>query len=188
MIRQIEKKIRQHNFSGELTCQQLSFDNLKSIQGRQFDYVFSNMGGLNCIEDLTKVTSNLPSLLNANATVTWVVMPPVCPVELLTALKGNFKHAFRRLKKHGVLSHLEGEYFNTYYHSLSDLKKSFGEQFKLIATEGLAAVSPQPHSAAFANKNPRLYHIARSIDKVARHAFPFDRCADHIIATFKFLG
>jgi ubiquinone/menaquinone biosynthesis C-methylase UbiE len=186
MVTQIEKKIVDHHLQDRLTCQQLSYDQLHQLKGRKFDYVFSNFGGLNCIADLSKVTTSLPSILNPGACVTWVIMPPVCPWELLWVLKGQGKQAFRRFHKTGVIAHLEGEYFKTYYHSLSQIKEAFGHSFKFIKAEGLSALSPPPSRGDFPRKHPQLYQSLRKADSFVRMAFPFNRWADHIIVTFQF--
>jgi hypothetical protein len=187
MIAEIVRKTKGRPDLDRVTCQQLSYDNLDTITGTRFDYVFSNFGGLNCINDLSSVTSHLPALLNNNSYVTFVIMPPICIWEFLWVLKGQFKRAFRRLKKGGVYAHLEGEYFKTYYHSLSSIKDSFSADFKFVCTEGLGALSPNPGSTKFVAKYPALYTALRKADNIFRNSFPLNRWADHIIVTFQFI-
>lgn len=188
MIDQIKLKIQQADVTGKLSCQQLSYDQLDKVDKKNFDYVFSNFGGLNCIQDLTLVTRHLPGILKRGAYVSWVIMPPVCAWELLGILKGHGTKAFRRFRKDGVRSHLEGEHFTTYYHSLADARTAFGNSFKLIACEGLAALSPQPHRGDFPVRHPELYRNLRRLDSALRDHFPFNRWADHIIVTFQYIG
>lgn len=186
MISAIRSKISANNFSDQLTCQQLSNENLDQVSLKNFDYVFSNFGGLNCIQDLSLVTRHLPMLLKPGAYVTWVIMPPFCLWELLWVFKGKWRQAFRRWNKNGTLAHLEGEYFKTYYHSLRKIRSAFGPSFKLIESEGLAAVSPQPHHGDFPLKHPKLYWMMRSVDARIKNRFPFNRWADHIVVTFQY--
>ena len=188
MIARITAKIEKHSLQNKLTCQQLSYDNLNKVAGKKFDYVFSNFGGLNCIQDLSHVTKHLPELLNPGAYVTFVIMPRVCPWELLWILKGNGKAAFRRFHKDGVMAHLEGEYFKTYYHSRNQIKKAFGDSFALVKTEGLASLSPPPASGHFPVKHRVSYALLRNIDSVVSGIFPFNRWADHIIITFQIIS
>jgi ubiquinone/menaquinone biosynthesis C-methylase UbiE len=184
MIKEIEKKVEKSQIK-EFTCQRLSYDQLQHIHGRQFDYVFSNFGGLNCQDDLTRVTQLLPALLNKGGHVTWVIMPRICVWEIAGLFKGHGKKAFRRLNQNGAISHLEGEYFRTFYYSLSSIKKSFGPKFRFIRAEGLGALSPPPHRNDLAKKRPLLYSILRKIDSSLRNSWPFNRWADHIIVTFQ---
>jgi len=186
MIREIEKKIQLHSLTSKLSCQQVSYDRLETITDQKFDYVFSNFGGLNCIDDLSKVTKHLPALLNDGAYVTWVIMPRISLWEMAGALKGNGKHALRRFQKNGVMAHLEGEYFSTFYHSLSDIKKSFDSSFLFIRSEGLGVLSPPPHRDDLTKKRTGLYSLLRNIDAIVRNLFPFNHTGDHLIVTFQY--
>lgn len=186
MIEQISLKIQHHQLRGRLTCHQLSYTELNNLNEKKFDYVFSNFGGLNCIDDLARVTKHLPALLTPGGYVTWVIMPHVCLWELLSFFTGNGKQAFRRLNKNGVVAHLEGEYFKTYYFSLAQIKAAFGTKFKFVKSEGLCALSPPPSRGDFPAKYPRLYPALRKLDHSVRHHYPFNRWSDHIIVTFQF--
>ncbi|HEX5169220.1 MAG TPA: class I SAM-dependent methyltransferase [Cyclobacteriaceae bacterium] len=188
MIQQIERKKELLQLKNKLRCTQLSYENLGQLKGQKFDFVFSNMGGLNCLDDLTKVTRHLPALLKPSARITWVVMPPTYLWELIGLLKGNLKSAFRRFHTKGTIAHLEGEYFKTYYHSLSAIKRAFDPSFRLIGIQGLCALVPPPHLGNFPVKYPRLFNILKKIDECVHNSFPFNRWADHIIVTFEYNG
>ncbi len=185
MIGQIRTKIAGAG-NPRFTCQQVSFENLDEITLTNLDYIFSNFGGLNCTNDLTLVTRHLPRLLKRGAYVTVVIMPPVCPWELLSIFKGNWKRAFRRFGNKGAPAHLEGEYFSTYYHSLGKIRIAFGSDFHFIETEGLAALSPPPHRADIPLQHPRLYGLMRRADAWCKNSLPFNRWADHLIVTFQY--
>lgn len=184
MIEQIKKKIEGNGVGGQVTVQQLSYDQLDKIENRKFDFVFSNFGGLNCCRDLSRVTKNLPRLLKPRGVVCWVIMPSVCLWEMATIIKGN-RNAFRRLNKNGVEAQIDGEKFGTWYHSLNAIKKSFGQEFEFLNSVGLAAISPPPHATKFVTSHPTLHRILGRVDKIFRNHFPFNQWADHIIVTFR---
>jgi SAM-dependent methyltransferase len=184
MIEQLCLKQKRH--PNHLVVQELSYTNLDKLKASQdFDYVFSNFGGLNCCRDLRDVTRHLSRWTKSGGYVTWVIMPPACPTEWLLALKGNFKAAFRRYAKGGVVARLENHHFRTYYHSLKDIRSAFPEDFRLISCESLAIFSPQPHHAKFARTNPGINSLLEKIDNTFRKLFPFNCCGDHIIVTFQ---
>jgi len=186
MIREIDDKINKHQLNGILSCQQCSYTELDKIKNKKFNYVFSNFGGLNCIPDLKAVIQHLPDLLIPGAYVTFVIMPPVCPWELSFVLKGNLRQAFRRFSKKGSLAHLEGEYFQTYYFTPSQVVKDFGKDFKKISLQGLASISPPPHNINFQIKFPRLYSRFAKADEKLSFVFPFNSWADHFILTMRY--
>jgi ubiquinone/menaquinone biosynthesis C-methylase UbiE len=187
MIEQIKEKIDRFHLHDRLSVQQLSYDQLDQLKGQKFDFIFSNFGGLNCIDDLNKVTKNLRSILNPGGFVTWVIMPPICLWEIFSIFKGN-RNAFRRVNKNGVVAHLEGKHFQIWYHSLRSIKKSFGSDFKLVHHEGLASLTPPPHVTHFPIKHPFLYKLLMKMDNNVRNNFPFNRWADHIIVSFQLVS
>lgn len=185
MIAQIQKKREQEDISERLTCEQLSYACVDQVQlPHKFDFVFSNFGGLNCIPDLSVVGSKLRRLLNPGAFVTWVIMPKISPWEIASVLHAN-RSAFRRFKKNGTVAHLEGEYFQTWYHPLSSVKRSLNPDFRLITSESLGLISPPPHRHDLALHHPVFYRWLRRTDALLRNVFPFCRWGDHYIATFR---
>jgi hypothetical protein len=187
MVAEIRKKMNTPMIRERLTCQQVSFTDLNQLSEKNFDYVFSNFGGLNCIRDLTLVTRHLPGLLNYGAYVTFVIMPPLSPWEWGLIFKGRWRNAVRRFNKGGAAAHVEGEHFQTYYHSCSQVRKSFPASFRLMACEGLAVTSPPPHRYDIPVRSPRLYKLLRHIDGIVKDRYPFNRCGDHIIVTLRYL-
>ncbi|HMJ69892.1 MAG TPA: class I SAM-dependent methyltransferase [Cyclobacteriaceae bacterium] len=182
MITELNRKAASVN--GRIAVKQLSYDRLDEINDEKFDYIFSNFGGLNCIDELARVTQHLPGLLKPGGHVTFVIMPVICGWELLSTVKGDTA-GFRRLKTDGVTARIDNEYFHTWYHSFTTIRKAFGDGFTLVGTEGLAAISPPPYRSDFPNKHPRLYRLLRTVDKMMNRTFPFNRWADHIVTTFR---
>lgn len=188
MIRQLQIKSAEPALRNLLSVQQVSYDHLNEVSHSGFDFVFSNFGGLNCIDDLSKVTTHLPELLSPGAYITWVIMPPLCFWEIMGIVKGNFSASLRRFKKGGVMAHLEGQYFPAWYHTLHTVKKAFGTNFRFIRSESLGILSPQPHHFKLVQKYPLLYRLLRKLDSMVRNVYPFNRWGDHIIITFQYTG
>ncbi|MFA5803948.1 MAG: class I SAM-dependent methyltransferase [Melioribacteraceae bacterium] len=187
MLNKLNEKISEFNLHDHITYQQLSFIDLDKLFVHSFDYIFSNFGGLNCIENLTDVFKHLSKILNPGGKVTLVIIPPICPWEQALFLKGKISTAFRRLNKNGVTANIEGVKFTTYYHSVAKTVKALGPNFRIIEIQGLASVSPPPYMINFPKRFPRLYKTLTRIDEKLSHTFPFNRCADHFIITAEFI-
>jgi ubiquinone/menaquinone biosynthesis C-methylase UbiE len=184
MVQEMEKKIFALGISG-ISCQQVSFQHLDEVTQGDFDYVFSNFGGLNCIQDLSLVTRHLSKKLKPGGYVTWVIMPTFCPWELSWLLRGKWRQAGRRFQKGGTRAHVEGEYFQTYYHSLADVQRALGRSFELVRSEGLGVFAPPPAAIRFYTNHPFLTRLLKRVDKALKDHFPFHRWGDHIIVTFR---
>ncbi len=188
MIAELEKKVNFLQLTERIGYARCSFTDLHSIPARRFDHVFSNFGGLNCISDLAVVADQLPAFLKPGASVTLVIMPRVCPWELVHFLDGNSNLAFRRLSKNGAAAHIEGHHFTSYYFSPEDVIRSFGKRFSVVKLRGLASISPPPYMSPFAGRHPGLYKALTAFDALFSTLPPFNRWADHFIITLKYTG
>ncbi len=164
MLERLQDKVKKLRLENQITFQQCSFTNLNEVQGGPFDAVFSDLGGLNCIPNLTPVIKNLPHILKPGGLVTWVLMPPACLWEMAEIFRGNFRLAFRRLSKNGARSHLEGLYFDVYYFTPRKATQWFGADYSLVALEGLSVITPTAESKNLAKQYPRLYRALAWFD------------------------
>ena len=186
MIHQLEKKISAYHLEDRIRPVLCSFTQLDTLPAEQFDHVFSNFGGLNCIPNLQDVVSQLPRLLKPGATVTFVIMPRVCPWEIAQAFRGKFRFAFRRFSRNGTPAHIDGVRFLSYYYSPAQVKESFGRRFALVGLRGLASLSPPPYYAMVPVKHPRLYDLLSGWDERYSSLSPLNKWADHFIITMKY--
>lgn len=185
MLNELQKKTEELKLGDRINAERCSFTELDKLPEKDFDHIFSNFGGLNCTNRLEEVIKSFSNLLKPGGTVTLVIMPPVSPWELLMALKGNFKVAFRRLKKGGTLSNVEGISFKSYYYSAGRVSKMFGKDYRRVAVEALGSIVPPPFMDKYVIKNPRLFKILKAAENAVSNAWPFNACADHFIITMQ---
>jgi ubiquinone/menaquinone biosynthesis C-methylase UbiE len=186
MINEINRKVEIENLSAEIEVIQCSYTDLNQIHSRKFDFIFSNFGGLNCVSDLNLVTKHFPSVLKNNGIVCLVIMPPVCPWEIIQLLSGKIKFAFRRFNKSGIPANIEGVSFYTYYFSNKKIMDALGPNFKLLKLLSLGVFTPIPQMEVIQNKFPRLLRFLNSLDEITAGYFPFNRVGDHIIVIAKY--
>jgi ubiquinone/menaquinone biosynthesis C-methylase UbiE len=168
-----------------LHTQKCSFNNLENIQDRQFDYVFSNFGGLNCTDNLGKVLSDIDRLLKPGGYFTLVVMPKVCPWENIMLLKGDIKTAFRRFKKDGTSANIEGVSFKCYYYNASYIFKRMHNHFKIKSLKGLSITTPPPFIEHFIERRPKAFRALEMIENLICDKWPFYGWADHYMITMQ---
>ncbi len=186
MIEKIKSKISKENLYDKIRVKQCSYTELEKLYPEKFDFIFSNFGGLNCVDNLSDITKHFPNLLNIGGRMMIVIMPPVCPWEIIQIFRGKIKFAFRRLNKTGAESNVEGVRFNTYYFSANNVKKSFHKNLKIIYKQGLAVFTPIPQMEMFQNKFPQMLKLLNRMDEKLSRYFPLNLIGDHLILVAEF--
>lgn len=185
MVAAIEQKRASQGLESRLTVQQCSFDSLEQLEGRSFDFVFSNMGGINCTADLDRVAGGVDKLLKPGGRVTWVIMPPICLWELAQTLRGDLSTALRRLSPGGTLAHVEGMHFMTWYHTPRRVVRAFGNHFHLTQLVGLSVFTPPADHKFFPTRHPRWYVWLQWLDDLLADHYPFNHWGDFYILTLE---
>lgn len=184
MLAQLDRKVVEKNLGGQIKTFRCSFHEIHKIQNKKFDHIISNFGGLNCTDNLKDVLIQLAPLLNDSGKITLMVMPKICPWELIMAFKGNFKTAFRRFKKN-TPAHIEGVHFLCYYYNPSYITHVLKRDFDLLTLKGIFITVPPEFYENFVDRYPRLFKILSRIDKAICSVFPFTSWCDHYMITLQ---
>jgi len=187
MLGRLTEKVERLGLQDRLTFQQCSFTNLASVTGGLFDAVFSDLGGLNCVADLSPVIAQLPTVLRPGGIVTWVLMPRICLWELALVFSGQFRLATRRLATAGTRAHLEGQYFQVYYFDPASVIAKFGPAYQLLALEGLSVITPTAESKNLARRLPRLYATLSWLDDRLSPLSPFSAWGDFYMLSMRYM-
>ena len=186
MLNRLREKVDELRLHDRVTMEVGSFLALEDMQGAPFDAVFSDLGGLNCIADLSPVIRQLPKILKPDGIVTWVLMPHICLWEMAEIFRGNLSLAFRRFSRGSVRASLEGLNFDVYYFSPGQVMQWFGNDFQLLALEGLSVITPTAESKNFARWYPRVYHVLSWLDDKLSPHWPWNGWGDFYILTMRY--
>jgi hypothetical protein len=180
MIAATAEKAREPRVGGRLTYEMLSFTDVAKASGAPYDLVFSNLGGLNCTDDLRQVVRGLPMVLKPGGTVVWVVMPPVSPWELGQALRGHIRTAVRRLKPGGTTANVEGAQVRVWYHWAGSVRSALGPSYEVEAVRSYCLFAPPSFFAGFIARHPHLTRLLMAADDILGRRWPFNRCGDFV--------
>jgi ubiquinone/menaquinone biosynthesis C-methylase UbiE len=158
-----------------------SFMHLEAVSDRRFDHIFSNFGGLNCTDRLDLVLQGIDRVLRPGGTCALVVMPRFSPWEVLAALKGRFRFAFRRFVRKGTPAHLEGITFTCTYYGPGYITEHLGPGYEVIAQRALSLVVPPPHHELLPRRWPRLLRALHTFEEAIAHRRPFHAWGDHVL-------
>ena len=185
MLSRLNEKITTLNLQDKLSSKRCSFNNIDELNEGTFDYVFSNFGGLNCTDKLYEVLHGVNKILKPDGYFSFVIMPAVCPWEMIMMFRGYFKTAFRRFKKGGTPAHLEGLHFQCYYYNPDYVIKHAGNDFECCSVKGLCITVPPPFIENFFERHPKTFRFLERIENRIWDKGPFSRWADHYIITMK---
>jgi ubiquinone/menaquinone biosynthesis C-methylase UbiE len=181
MVNCIEAKIAGGGLEDRLSAERCSFTDLSAISGGPFQYVLSNMGGLNCVHDLGAVARQVRGVLEPGGVMTCVVMPPVCLWEIASVLRGDVRTATRRWLPGGAIANVEGVAFKTYYFSPRQVIRAFGPEFAVLQVQGLSVITPPADHKQFALRFAGLYRWLRAVDDQLADRTPFRGWGDFFI-------
>lgn len=184
MLQQLDQKLNNSPLKVSIQTMRCSFHDIDTITDRKFDHIISNFGGLNCTDNLKDVLLKLSPLLNDHGKVTLMIMPKICPWELILLFKGKFKTAFRRFKKN-TPAHIEGVHFSCYYYNPGYITKTLKKEFDVITLKGVCIAVPPEFYQGFVERYPGLFLALKKIDAAICNIFPFNRWCDHYMITIQ---
>jgi ubiquinone/menaquinone biosynthesis C-methylase UbiE len=180
MLDEVRKKIAAGGLSDKIETDQMSFDQLGKLRGRVFDGACSNLGGLNCTDDLKPVATGLGKVIRSGGYFIATLMPPFCLWESAAFLaRFRWRQAFRRMTKGGVDADLHGGKVHTTYYAPRTFRVFFAEDFDHVRTIGLAIVTPPPNFARTATILGRNLRLLEHLDDLVAGIPPFTSMGDH---------
>lgn len=189
MIGIIQAKVKSGHLETKITAQALSFGEINSVTGSTFDAVFSNFGGLNCINDFSKLSDDLSSKLKPGGLFIAVVMNKFCSWEIFYyLLRFDHKNAFRRFRKNGIMAELNGEKVKTYYFFPGEFVDAFSGNFEKVKISALAFKTPPPYLKGIYMRFKPIVKFFMLLDEFIMNIYPFNRLGDHFMIVVKKRG
>lgn len=182
MIDHARAKEIQESSEARVEFLHLSTERLAELQEHlDFDGVFSNFSGLNCIDDLGAIATELAERLRPGAPLLLCISTRFCLWEILHYLsKGNLRKALRRCR--GLSYATVGQVtFPVYYPTLSSLCDSFAPGFELRSVTGIGITVPPSYLEPWMARHPRLLQLLERVDEIIRD-WPLARIlGDHML-------
>jgi ubiquinone/menaquinone biosynthesis C-methylase UbiE len=162
----------------------LPIEGLGSVRER-FDGVFSNFGGLNCVQDLAGFAANLERLVKPGGNVLLCYMGPFCAWETLWyGAHGQPAKAQRRWTRGAVQARVGGSTISIRYPRVSEFELLLRPNFQLVSCTGVGVFVPPSYMEGWARRMPRLMRAAQTADKFVSR-WPLTRHAgDHVLLHF----
>ncbi|MCU0430736.1 MAG: class I SAM-dependent methyltransferase [Cytophagaceae bacterium] len=167
----------------QVDFQVLDIKNLHQMEDR-YDLIFSNFGGLNCIEpsDWKKLFSESQRLMQKNGKLIGVLMSKKCWIENLYFLfRADFSKIGRRNRNKECLVHVNGSLVPTWYYSPSEVAQMANPYFNVRWHKPIGIGIPPSYLSNRVEKNRILKSMAILLEKLLGSSSLFSNFADHYI-------
>lgn len=189
MLKVTEQKVQQFSLQHKISSHYLDLEAFdETIFNKKFDLIFSNFGGLNCInpEALQKLLKKIPAILNPGGRFVAVIMPRYCIWETTYFLsKFQFKKAFRRWTSKEVQADLNGVSQKTWYYQPRQIKRWAKRSFLHVNNMSVGISLPPSYLEKFFKKRKRWLFWQYTLEKRLSRYSLFSGFADHYIIDFR---
>ncbi len=186
MVFAAQKKIQSQRLEDAASAHVLSYGDLQQLGRRTFDGAYSNMGGLNCTNELDVVAEALAALIVPGGYFIATVMPDFCLWETIAlGLRFRWGDAFRRRRTTGNVARVHGGDVRTYYHAPRTFASAFAPYFDRINTMGLNIFTPPPNSTRAYERMPNLMKALERLDERIAPFSLFASISDHYVMVLR---
>jgi ubiquinone/menaquinone biosynthesis C-methylase UbiE len=189
MLKITEKKAEQCSMQHKISSHFLDLETFnETLFDKKFDLIFSNFGGINCMnpESLKTLMAKLPTILNPGGRFVGVVMPKFCAWEtLFFLLRFQFKKAFRRLTSKHAISDLHGPNVKTWYYHPSQITGWSRQNFKVVSLQPIGIALPPAYLERFFTVKKRWLLRLNKIERRFSKGAILSGMADNYIIDLK---
>jgi SAM-dependent methyltransferase len=133
-----------------------------------YDGIYSNLGPLNCIPDLTEVSRECARLLRPGGTMVVAVIGRICPWEIAWyAGQGQWSRLKVRFARGLVPVGMNQRTIWTRYCTPREFYSSFQDSFSLSHYRGLCLFAPPPYLSQVRERFPEVYRWLWALDRRA---------------------
>lgn len=185
MLNATDEKINLHHLRHKITAKQLDINNFASETfDHRFDLVFSNFGGLNCIDvnAFSSLFTKMATHLNPHGRMILVLMPRFCAWESVYFLSRlNTTDAFRRRKDRVQSADLGKSSINVWYYDPAQISIIASLHFKTVHIQPVGIAVPPSYFKRTFISNSRILKNLNAAEKKLNKFKQLARMADHYL-------
>ncbi len=187
MVQRAQTRMVSAGLQDRVETKHLGFHQLDKFADDSFDGAYSDLGALNCIENMDDFAAALFKIIKSDGKVIVSVIGRVCPWEwLLFVSKGQWQRANLRAARKMIPVPLNGNTVWTRYFTPNEFSRSFTKAgFRLVGVRALALFVPPPYLIGFAERHPRWIDFLQRMDDLLGDNLLFRNCGDHFLMVLK---
>lgn len=189
MVAETRARALREGVSEKVTAQEVGFEQIAEVaDAAPFDAVFSNFGGLNCLDHagLRQLSNDLGQMMASGGIFIAVMMPRGCVWERLYFMaKFQWGKAFRRRATEAVQAPLQdGSFQPTWYFRPKEFADCFSTHFEPVAQWPIGIALPPSYLDPMVAQRPRF--LQRLIRWEQRLAKPWlANAGDHCLVVMR---
>lgn len=167
MVQRTEQRIEQEELTERVQVVAVGGQDLAQLGASgAYDGVYSNLGPLNCVPDLTEVSRECARLVRPGGMLVFTVIGRICPWEIAHYLRRRrWARATVRLARRPVPVGMNNHTIWTRYYGPREFYRFFRQQFALRHFRGLCVLAPPPYLTWLPEKYPRAYQRLWHLDR-----------------------
>ena len=185
MLKITEEKINKFGLSNYITIKKLDLTNLSDFNFEQkFDLVFSNFGGLNCVnkESLKNLSMVISSISNDGGRIIFVIMPKFSFWDsFYFLLKMKLNKVFRRASSKSLNVNLNGENVQTFYYSPIEIANIFSNKFRVVNIKPVGFFIPPSFLNKFFLKKKKTLRMLEAFESSVSNISVLANLSDHFL-------
>jgi SAM-dependent methyltransferase len=182
MLAETRKEACQAGVGTRVSATQLSVRNLSELTGEQFDCIYSDLGALNCENDLPSLAANCEALLAPNGSLVFSIIGRYCPWDFAYyGIRGDFKRAALRFARKPVPVSLNSRVVWTRYFSPREFSRAFRPLFRRRNCRALNLFLPPPYLIAWYERHPKFTTVLAWLDAKLGGLPGFNWAGDHFL-------
>ncbi|MGE3800294.1 MAG: class I SAM-dependent methyltransferase [Candidatus Kapaibacterium sp.] len=190
MLEVAEAKIRENGVEN-VAFNQMGIEDLweesspsPQISSQQFNLVFSNFDGLNCLQNIAELPTALNRLLSPNGEAIFVLMSRFCALETVAELlRGNLLNAFQRSRGESRSIHIGNDLrVDTWFHPTRKILQLFRQSgFHVKEVRAIGLTTPPTSLRDFYHRHIRTFQRFDKVEERLSPYYPFNRVGDHLL-------
>jgi SAM-dependent methyltransferase len=167
MAQRARKRVEQEGLTERVQVVAVGGQDLQHLGATAgYDGIYSNLGPLNCVPDLTDVSRECARLLRPGGVLVFTVIGRICPWELAHyVLRRNWARASVRFARGMVPVRMNNHTIWTRYYGPRAFYRFFRPGFTLRHFRGVCVFAPPPYLTQVAEKYPRAYERLWRLDR-----------------------
>ena len=178
---------KSRNSQDNVSFQKLGIQYLSEVNN-EYDLIFSNFGGLNCIspEEWSIAAKEIHRLLSKNGSFIAVIMSRKCLWErFYFRLKKDSKNQRRRVSKHAIMANIGNQKVATWYYEPGELQHFLENKFNHVRSQPIGLFLPPSYLESFFAKNNRMLNVLSFLESFSLSSKWLANRADHYLIHFK---